>query len=670
MHRLLYRRTTIALLAILALAFGLRIWGLGWGMPFAFHADEDNYLPGAMTMLFKGDLNPHYFRNPPLLTYAVLLELLAYLGVGQILGFPKSVNDLGIQMLQAPTPLYLIARMNGALAGTATILVTYLAARRLFDARMGLVGALLLAVAFIHVRDSHYAVNDVPATFFLMVSFYFAVRIYQSSFGHISRPPLPLYILSGIFLGLAVATKYNVGIGAIAILVAHLLSCTASGWSWRLGNHLPLFGAAFVSLLAFLVANPFALLDYQTFLTQFSGQYAWTSDPYDTSDLPMGGVILRALSVGTSPWMLGASALGLALLIFRRPGKGLMVGSFPLAYLVFFLFGSSLFYARFAIPVVPFVALLAGYAAVRFVDASQSSKGRWIVGGLVVALLVVPPLVVDIKHNSLLRTEDTRLQLARWVESNVPPGSKIAVEGYSLVDFWGRKLGFKKLEYSWQVNSSLRVHPLDYYRREKFDYLVASSYVYGRYHLDAQAHSEAVEYYQRLERECPLVVAFHPTTDGEELPFIMDDEITPIWTVMERSRPGPTLKLYRVGEPQRYGVQWVDVDVPRELAVGQKVIARISLRNSGNLPWPSDGYSPVRVGYRWLNSEGREVFGQDLHSPLPRTLEPGEVVQLQADIVSPTAAGVYTLQLDLVQENFSWLSAQGAETVEFEVTVW
>ena len=252
--------------------------------------------------------------------------------------------------------------------------------------------------------------------------------------------PLSPYILSGVFLGLGVATKYNVGIGAIAILVAHLLRCKASGWSWRLSNHLPLLGAGMVSFIAFIAANPFAILDFQTFLQQFSGQYAWTSDPYDTSDLPMSGIILRALSVGTSPWMLGASVLGLALMTIHQPKKGLLVASFPLAYLAFFLFGSSLFYARFAIPVVPFVALLAGYAAIRLVDAFPAGKMGFAIGGVAIALLVAPPLVVDLKHNSLLRTEDTRIQLARWVESNVPPGSKIAVEGYSLVDFWGRKV--------------------------------------------------------------------------------------------------------------------------------------------------------------------------------------------------------------------------------------
>ena len=71
-------------------------YGVG-GMPFAFHADEDNYLPGALTMLVKGDLNPHYFRNPPLLTYAVLLELLAYMGLGSC-WLPKIITDLGLQM--------------------------------------------------------------------------------------------------------------------------------------------------------------------------------------------------------------------------------------------------------------------------------------------------------------------------------------------------------------------------------------------------------------------------------------------------------------------------------------------------------------------------------------------------------------------------------------------
>ena len=657
----------MALLAILTLAFGLRAWGLGWGMPFAFHADEDNYLPGALTMLSKGDLNPHYFRNPPLLTYTVLLELLAYLGAGQILGFPKSVNDLGLQMLQAPTPLYLIARMNGALLGTATVLVTYLVAKRLFDLRAALASALLLAVAFLHVRDSHYAVNDVPATLLLMVSFFFAVRVYSPPFpkreGGQGRLGLEKpYLLSGLFLGLAVATKYNVGIGAVAILAAHLLSRRASGWDRRLRPHIPLVGAGIASLLAFVAANPFALLDYQTFFQQFAGQYAWASDPYDTSDLSMGGVILRALSVGTSPWILGASILGLGLLALRRPGKALLVGCFPLAYLAFFLLGSSLFYARFALPVVPFVALLAGYAAVSLVDALHSWGWRWAVGGWAIALMVAPPLLVDAKHDSLLRAEDTRLQLARWVESNVPPGSKIAVEGYSLVDFWGRKVGFKKLEYSWQVNPSLRVNPLEYYRREKFDYLVASSFVYGRYHLDAQAHADAVHYYRQLEQEYPLVVAFHPTPDGRELPFVMDDEITPIWTVLERNRPGPTLKVYRVGEPQRYGVRWLDAAVPPEVSAGEKLVVPVILQNSGNLPWPSEGYTPVRAGYRWLDSTGREVLSQDLHSPLPRSVEPGGEVRVQVGIVAPAVPGVYTLQLDLVQENFAWLSSKGAET--------
>ena len=198
----------VALAAILLLALGLRAWGIGWGMPYAFHPDEDNYLPGAMGMLLKGDLNPHYFSNPPLVTYAVLAELFAYLKAGQLLGFPQTPMDVGLQLLVAPTPLYAMARMNSALAGTATVLMTYLVGRKLLGTWPSLAGALLLAVAFLPVRDSHYAVNDIPATFLLMASFLFATRIPSGTVGKGLVP----YLLSGLLLGLGVAFNGQEGL--------------------------------------------------------------------------------------------------------------------------------------------------------------------------------------------------------------------------------------------------------------------------------------------------------------------------------------------------------------------------------------------------------------------------------------------------------------------------
>ena len=135
---------------------------------------------------------------------------------------------------------------------------------------------------------------------------------------------------------------------------------------------------------------------------------------------------------------------------------------------------------------------------------------------------------------------------------------------------------------------------------------------------------------------------------------------------MERNlpRPHPEVRSWRAPEVRK---QWVEVEIPEELASRTKVQAQITLRNSGNLTGRLSGYSPVRVGYRWLDSAGREVPGQDMHSPSP-TLEPGEFVTAGGRRSSGRGRGIH-LQLDLVQEELSWLSAQGEETVEINVTV-
>ncbi len=658
-------RLPVLLLLVLGTGLGLRLWSVGWGMPYTLHGDEPKYLPRAVNMLLSGDLNPHYFENPPFLTYVILLELQILLRLGQILGLFHSAVDVGTLLLVDPTPLYALVRAQVAALGTGTALLAYLIAKRLLDVKAAVLGAALLSVFFLHVRDSHYAVNDVPATFLLMTSVYFASRVFS---GGGWRD----YLLGGVFLGLGVATKYNVGLGAVALLSAHLLGRRRPCEIMRPATHLPLLAAALASLLAFIAANPYTMLDSAAFLKDFSSQYRWTSDPFDTSDTSMAGMIVRALSVGTSPAVLIACGLGLVVMARRRAKEAAVLVSFPLVYLAFFLAGSSLFYARFAIPLLPFVAMFAGYGVVYLAGAARAGLPGWGAGVLaaaVIAVMALPSLVLDVRHDSLLRAEDTRMQLGRWIEENVPPGSKIALEGYTFLDSEGRQTGPRDIKYSLHVVPSLRVEPVDFYVQEKFDYLLVSSYVYARYLLSPESKATAIEAYQEIDRRFPLVATFSPTADGSELPFLMDEEITPIYTVLERERPGPTVKVYRVGPSPVYGVDWLDADIPAQFAPGQQVALAVRVRNAGNVAWPADGYTPVRVGYHWLDATGKEAVGPELHSQLPRHVEPGAEVVTEAKVQAPAMAGRYTLRLDLVQESFSWFSAKGARTLDVPVTV-
>ena len=74
----------------------LRLWGIDFGLPFFNHYDEKHYLPVALKILRTGDLNPHYFRNPPLLTYLYSIVMFLYFIGGKLFGLFASEKDFGV----------------------------------------------------------------------------------------------------------------------------------------------------------------------------------------------------------------------------------------------------------------------------------------------------------------------------------------------------------------------------------------------------------------------------------------------------------------------------------------------------------------------------------------------------------------------------------------------
>jgi hypothetical protein len=65
MARLGLQRWMLALAGILLLALLLRLWGIEYGLPFAYQIDEERlYVRNAVGMLSAGSLDPNYFHNP------------------------------------------------------------------------------------------------------------------------------------------------------------------------------------------------------------------------------------------------------------------------------------------------------------------------------------------------------------------------------------------------------------------------------------------------------------------------------------------------------------------------------------------------------------------------------------------------------------------------------
>ncbi len=419
---------TIILIAILVLGFGLRIYGIDFGLPHSYHDDEDRLVHHALAF-GMGDLNPHYFNYPSFMMYFLFLFYGAFYVFGTIFGYFSSMSDFTMLFFSDPTMFYIIGRAITALLGTATIFVVYLIGKRLYSRTAGVVAALTLSVLPVHVLSSHYITTDVPMTFFIIAAAYFSVRILEEG-------RLKHYILAAIMTGLAAGTKYNGVLASVFILTAHM--ARVSGIRAKAGclfsNRIMIAGA--VVVVIFFCVSPFCFLDFNTFIEDFrfdsehihNGVYGLSSGVHWIDYIGM----FFTDELYSWPHRVANTAgplllLGVAYAIYRRGRKEAVIGIFPLLF--FALIGSwSVVNRKYLLPVLPLCAIFAGVMIAEISGKVGCSKYRRWAAWACLAVLLMIPLRNSFLSDYVMSQEDTRTIAKRWIETNVPEGSKIALE--------------------------------------------------------------------------------------------------------------------------------------------------------------------------------------------------------------------------------------------------
>ncbi|MCC7104056.1 MAG: glycosyltransferase family 39 protein, partial [Chloroflexi bacterium] len=308
---------------ILGLALLLRLTGINWGLPWAFHLDEPNYVERALEMVRTGDPNPGYFENPSFFIYVVSGALTAARALGPLAG-PFDPDR--------PGGPHLVGRAASALSGVASVALLAASGAALFGRTVGLLAAALLAVCFLHVRDSHYAVNDVPATALLLLSFYGSARLLAS-------PDRRWYLLAGLAGGLAMSTKYTMASFILPLLAAHVVASCRVRHGGARGTVLisPLLLAGAAALAAFLVGTPFAVLDAGQFIRDVAATSRtgaggrWLGQPTDPVPLLYVATLLQGL--GLAPLL--ATIAGAVVSWRSRRAACAVAGILPLCYLGF-----------------------------------------------------------------------------------------------------------------------------------------------------------------------------------------------------------------------------------------------------------------------------------------------------------------------------------------------
>lgn len=521
--------------ALLAAALALRAWGLGFGAPpIQVHPDEGHYAGVAARMSWD-DLNPHYFENPPLLT-----ELLFAARELHALGAGPEATRAWV----AEGGLIRLARWCGVLFGVWTVLLVGAAARRLLgspDARSttgaALAAGAVVAFSFLHGRDSHYGVNDVPMVALVSLALYAAIRAREAG-------ALRWLWVSAVAAGLATAMKYSGGI-AIAVPLAVIATRPAS-LATRAREAL-LVLALFAA--TFLIACPWPLLATDEFVAGFRNQWSGWGDrrmvgQADRSLLALYGAGTLAL-LGWAHLL--AAAAGVVLLVRRHPRSAVVLLAAPLLYLAVML-NKPLFYWRFALPLLPFLAVAASFAwdgAARRLSSASRLAAPVVLAALIV-LASVQPAVALARHDWLASQPSTWLLARDWLLEHVPAGDDLFLEGLPPRLPTGR---YRVWLADTAAPTGADGRPLA--PMVNGGWVVTDSWFESSWR-GTRAGTQAKPLGERLAAQFPLVAEFTPGPHGDP-PFIVDAIYTPLSGLWDIERPGFTIRVYRVepGEWER-----------------------------------------------------------------------------------------------------------------------
>lgn len=436
--------TSLAVAAILVAAAALRVWGIGFGLPLtAAHPDESRVAAEAIEIA-SGTLRPSFFNYPTLFMYVLGAADVAYCGARTAAGAAPSIADCLQRWRVDHEAFFLMARLLSAAAGTITVLLVYVLGARLFDRMTGLAGAALAAVAFLHVRDSHFGVTDVAMTMMTVLAAVMVVRAHDraAATGGGTRA----FALAGVAAGLAASTKYNALVVAATAAVSVALLWRAEGAAaGRNARALRRAGAWTAALAAgFFAGTPYALVEPARFWRDASGE-ALHLQAGHAINLGVGWAYHFAVTLryGLTIPMLAAGLAGAAWMAWTRPPRAALLLAFPVVYYCVAGRGHTVF-ARYMVPVVPFLALAAGGFAASLARA-LSARVRRLPSAVACAALVAAVGAAStakaVRLDRLLSKTDSRVLAADWMMANAVPPASIYISGsqYGRPDI-GRRL--------------------------------------------------------------------------------------------------------------------------------------------------------------------------------------------------------------------------------------
>jgi len=484
------RMALLVLAALLLVAFLLRAWGARFGLPEAFfHPDEHAIVERAASILRTGDYSPHWFNYPSAYIYLQAVAYIPYFLISAARGFCNAIPSA------APYGFYFAGRLMTAMLGALTVPVVYALASKAFGRKAGLISAALLAFNLLHVVHSHYVTTDVPTAFFVALCLLFCFLFLQ-------KGETKYTILAALFAGLAASTKYPGGMAIVPVLLAQVVADGRRSWP-ALAQRWGLCMGAFAG--GFLLGTPYAFLELNTFLRSLAtvvGHYGASQPGFEGSGSAFWYLRQMMTSADAPVVALGLAGVVWAAVKHRR--QDLLLLSFVVPYYLLI----SLWRVRFErnlVVLLPLLAVLAARVlldAVSWVTDKRAGLRRWEVPLLVcvTALVALLPATAIIDFDSAITQKDHRTLAAEWLNANVPAGSKIVTEAFSIpLD-----------EQRFDVIELVRIDSegLEWYLDEEVEYVIVSDGHWRTLFQEPERYAREIATYDEILAHSSIVLEF------------------------------------------------------------------------------------------------------------------------------------------------------------------
>ncbi|MBI5214962.1 MAG: glycosyltransferase family 39 protein [Ignavibacteriae bacterium] len=527
------------ILLILGVGIAVRLWNINWSLPFIY--EEAYPFRTAWNFWIWGkpgfDFNPHIFNYAALSFYVQFLIQVLHFAVGTIFGIYSNLEAFH-QAFETDTTSFLIhARMASLVFDVGTMLVTYLFVMRNFRKPAAFLSAIFLAINPLHIKETHLVNVDTPLTFFVLLGVFCIFQVYHS-------PSRKWYLLSGLCIGLAMATKYTGAFLFAGLVFAHVLrsSSIKEAFISLKSSHLTFSGI--IALAIFFLLNPYIILSFDEFFHRVSFIY------YNVISYGHLGVVSSESSIAFYLFQSIPSHLGIPLtltivgtifyLMWKREKQSFLLLFFPLIYLI--VIAQWEYRAdRYILPIVPLLTIIGTIGTITLWNQINAKiKGRedsnkklaFVTPAILLVLVLVLSFPMALHSYEYQRSQslpNTRTVAREWILKNIPSQSSVA-----MVPF-GMELPPNKF-----IQINIPYHPvtphalLPFYDARWFtdvDILICSSYDYDRYALEPEKYGAFLKFYSVIKSQCllvheikpeqhqngPTVWLYHPPQSTEEL---------------------------------------------------------------------------------------------------------------------------------------------------------